>query len=123
MHLTVKIRSRSLWIMSPSRDRATCYSKVLTIAMTKDDKARLRRWFGFGVGREIRRWIEADTPASIHTPPVFTEDLTGSITLLLSADLWKLVRAKASAMHTFPSRLVRQILADRLEHLPTPPTD
>ena len=97
------------------------HSKTMEVTLSQEQKTAMRRAFGLGVSAEIRRWIEADTH-SLSANRVFrTEGTTTKLIVLITVSQWDLLRAKAAAMHTFPARLVRQIIADRLEHLPTQP--
>ena len=93
------------------------YTKVMQITLPqfKMDQLKTLCGSGMGAGAEIRCWLDRDLPhfsASFIVRPLDAHP--AKIMLRITQLQWSMLQTVARKHHTYPARIARQIIENRL---------
>ena len=93
------------------------YTKSMQITLPQVKMAKLKTLCGsgLGAGAEIRCWLDRDLPhfsASYLSMPF--DALPAKLMLRITQLQWSMLQTVARKHHTYPARIARQIIENRL---------
>ena len=98
------------------------YTKVLQITLSADQLAQLKHKCGSGlaVSSEVRCWINRDIATFKTTYLSRPFDMTPvKLMIRIEDKQWFALKKLADKHYTYPARIVRQIITDRLKNAPS----